>query len=62
MKDNIETVYNLLKKNEPQTPSEIADQAGLNQKTVQTILFDLKDEKDDVRMKKIGPYRLFWKI
>ena len=51
MKNNIETVYRLLKRTEPRTPSEIAEQAGLNQKTVQTILFDLKDEKNDVKMK-----------
>lgn len=62
MKNNKDKVYKLLKKTEPQTPSEIAEQVGLNQKTVQTILFDLTNEKKDVKMKKIGRYRLFWKI
>lgn len=61
MKDNPKTVYNLLKKCEPQTPSEIADRAGLNQKTVQTILFELHMDNNDVKMKKIGRYRFFWK-
>jgi hypothetical protein len=62
MKKNKDKVYKLLKKTEPQTPNEIAEQASLNQKTVQTILFDLINEKKDVKMKKIGRYRLFWKI
>jgi len=61
MKNHAETVYNLLKKCEPQTPSEIANQAGLNPKTVQTILFELHMNNNEVKMKKIGRYRLFWR-
>lgn len=59
--NNVTLVYNLLKKTEPQTPSQIAEKAKLNQKTVQTILLELATIKNDVKMKKIGRYRLFWK-
>lgn len=47
---------------EPQTPNEIAKTLKLNQKTVQMALFQLINEKKDIRMKKIGHARLFWKI
>ena len=59
--NNVTLVYNLLKTTEPQTPNQIAEKAKLNQKTVQTILLELTSIRDDVKMKKIGRYRLFWK-
>lgn len=59
--ETIERVYNALKNTEPQTPNEIAKALGLNQKTVQSILLELAHTKDDVKWKKIGRYRLFWK-
>ena len=58
---NIDTVFNLLKTCEPKTPNEIAEQANLNQKTVQTILLDLANSNKYVKMKKVGRFRLFWK-
>lgn len=61
-KSNSNLVFSLLKICEPQTPNEIAEQAKLNQKTVQTILFELFTTNDNVKMKKIGRYRLFWKL
>jgi predicted transcriptional regulator len=60
--DNATIVYDLLKNTEPQTPSQIANKASLNQKTVQTILLELVATNNNVKMKKIGRYRLFWKI
>lgn len=60
-KKNIDLVFNLLKTCEPQTPNEIAEKANLNQKTVQTILLDLANTNDNVKMKKIGRFRIFWK-
>ncbi len=59
---NIDLVLSLLKTCEPQTPNEIAIQSKLNQKTVQTILLDLANSNDKVKMKKIGRFRIFWKI
>lgn len=59
--ETIERVYKGLKNTEPQTPYEIAKILGLNQKTVQTILLELVNTKKDVKWKKIGRYRLFWK-
>lgn len=59
--ETIKRVYKALKNTEPQTPSEIAKNLGLNQKTVQSILLELTNVKDDVKWKKIGRYRLFWK-
>jgi len=50
---NVDLVYNLLKKTEPQTPNQIAEQANLNQKTVQTILLELVNTNENVKMKKI---------
>lgn len=58
---NIDIVFNLLKTCEPRTPNEIAEQANLNQKTVQTILLDLANSNKYVKMKKVGRFRLFWK-
>jgi DNA-binding IclR family transcriptional regulator len=46
---------------EPCTPNEIAVKLGMNQKTAQTVLMDLA-HADKVRMKKIGRYRIFWKV
>ena len=54
-------VYKLLKKTEPQTPYQIAKKANLNQKAVQTILLELAMTNENVKMKKIGRYRLFWR-
>lgn len=54
-------IYESLKKCEPQTPNEIANALGLNQKTVQSILLELAYTKTDVNLKKIGRYRLFWR-
>jgi predicted transcriptional regulator len=58
---NIDLVFSLLKTCEPQTPNEIAEKANLNQKTVQTILLDLANSNNKVKMKKIGRFRIFWK-
>jgi len=59
--ETIEKVYGALKNSEPQTPNEIAKSLSLNQKTVQSILLELVMTKDDVKYKKIGRYRIFWK-
>ncbi len=59
--DGAKKVYSTLKKTEPLTPTEIAELVNLNHKTVQSILLDLIATKKDVKMKKIGRYRLFWK-
>ena len=59
--ENINLVFNLLKITEPQTPNQVAEKANLTQKTVQTILLELANINDDVKMKKIGRYRLFWR-
>ena len=58
--DTIRKVFDALKKTEPQTPNEIADALGLNQKTVQSILLELTLKNNTVRWKKIGRYRIFW--
>ena len=42
--------------------NEIADSLGLNQKTVQSVLLELALNNDKVECKKIGRYRVFWKI
>lgn len=60
--ETIEKVYNALKNIEPQTPNEIANALGLNQKTVQSILLELVNIRSDVKWKKIGRYRIFWKV
>jgi predicted ArsR family transcriptional regulator len=60
-KEVIERVYAALKNCEPQTPNEIAQDVKLNQKTVQIALMELANTENDVRWKKVGRYRLFWK-
>ena len=57
----IERVYGALKNTEPQTPNEIAKTLKLNQKTVQSVLLELVNTRSEVRWKKIGRYRIFWK-
>jgi hypothetical protein len=47
---------------EPETPNEIADRIQLNQKTVQGALLELVNAKKNIKWKKIGRYRLFWKV
>ena len=59
--ETIGKVYKALKNSEPQTPNEIAVSLGLNQKTAQSILLELAMTKDEVKYKKIGRYRIFWK-
>lgn len=59
--ETIQRVYSELK-SEPQTPNEIAKALGLNQKTAQSALLELVSTKKDVGWKKIGRYRVFWKI
>ena len=58
--ETLQKVYNVLR-SEPQTPNEIADKIGLNQKTVQSALLELATTKKNVKWKKVGRYRLFWK-
>jgi len=60
--EKIQLVYDTLKITEPQTPNEIALTLEMNQKTVQSILLELMSTTDDVRWKKIGRYRIFWKV
>ena len=59
--DNLKKVYNALK-DEPQTPNEIAHKINLNQKTVQGALLELVNTKKNIKWKKIGRYRIFWKV
>jgi len=59
--ETLEKVYDALA-SEPQTPNEIANKIDLNQKTVQGALLELVNTKVNVRWKKIGRYRLFWKV
>jgi len=59
--DTMQIVYKALT-SEPQTPNEIAKIIKLNQKTVQMALFQIMSENDDVKMKKVGRFRIFWKI
>ena len=54
--DNFNLVHSLLKTCEPQTPNEIAEQANLNQKTVQTILFELAATNKEVKSKLLELY------
>lgn len=58
--ETLQKVYNVLR-SEPQTPNEIADKISLNQKTVQSALLELANTKKNVKWKKVGRYRLFWK-
>ncbi len=59
--ETIKKVENALK-DEPQTPNEVANRLGLNQKTVQSILLELALNNSKVKWKKIGRVRVFWKI
>ena len=59
--DTLRQVYSALK-DEPQTPNEIADKINLNQKTVQGALLELVNTKKNIKWKKIGRYRIFWKV
>lgn len=54
-------IFNALS-NRPQTPNEIAKTLEINQKTVQSILLELVNTNNEVQWKKIGRYRVFWKI
>ena len=60
--ETIDRIYNALKNNDPQTPNEIANTLRLNQKTVQSALLELANTRKDVRWKKIGRIRIFWKV
>lgn len=60
--ETIKKVFDALKNAEPQTPNEIANAVGLNQKTVQSILLELALSNSKVKWKKIGRYRVFWKV
>lgn len=59
--ETIERIYGDLKNSEPKTPYEIAKALGINKKTAQSVLLELVLIKNDVKMKKIGRYRVFWK-
>jgi predicted Rossmann fold nucleotide-binding protein DprA/Smf involved in DNA uptake len=59
--DTLRKVYNALN-DEPKTPNEIADNIDLNQKTVQSALLELANTKKNIKWKKVGRYRLFWKV
>ena len=59
--DTLRKVYIALN-DEPQTPNEIADKINLNQKTVQGELLELVNTKKNIKWKKIGRYRIFWKV
>jgi predicted ArsR family transcriptional regulator len=59
--ETIKRIYEALKNSEPQTPYEIAKALGINQKTAQSVLLELVLNRKDVKMKKIGRYRMFWK-
>jgi hypothetical protein len=43
-------------------PLTAAYKIDLNQKTVQGALLELINTKKNIRWKKIGRYRLFWKV
>jgi predicted transcriptional regulator len=59
--DTLRKVYIALN-DVPQTPNEIADKINLNQKTVQGALLELVNTKKNIKWKKIGRYRIFWKV
>jgi len=59
--ETLQKVYEALA-SEPQTPNEIANKIDLHQKTVQGALLELVNTKKNIRWKKIGRYRLFWKV
>lgn len=58
----LEKIYGALTMCEPQTPNEIAKAMALNPETVQSTLLELANTRKDVKWKKIGRYRLFWKV
>ena len=58
--ETINRIYKALR-SDPQTPNEIALDLKLHQKTVQSSLLELANTKNDVKWKKIGRYRVFWK-
>jgi predicted ArsR family transcriptional regulator len=59
--ETIKRIYEALKNSEPQTPNEIAKALRINQKTAQSVLLELALTRNDVKLKKIGRYRIFWK-
>ena len=59
--DTLRKVYSVLN-DEPQTPNEIAEKINLNQKTVQGALLEIVNTKKNIKWKKIGRYRIFWKV
>jgi len=59
--ETLEKVYDALTF-EPQTPNEISDKIDLHQKTVQGALLELINTRKNIRWKKIGRYRLFWRV
>jgi len=59
--DKIDQVYKALKNCNPQTPNEIALALNFSQKTVQSILLELASTRKDVRWRRIGHIRIFWK-
>ncbi|MFY9799393.1 MAG: hypothetical protein WAJ93_27210 [Candidatus Nitrosopolaris sp.] len=59
--ETLEKVYDALTF-EPQTPNEIADKIDLHQKTVQGAVLELINTRRNIRWKKIGRYRLFWRV
>jgi hypothetical protein len=47
---------------EPKTPNEIAVELNINQRTAQSVLFQLALSKSDViGYKKVGRIHLFWR-
>lgn len=58
--ETLSNVYDALD-DEPRTPNEIATRLGRDQKTVQGALLELVATKSDVKWKKIGRLRVFWK-
>lgn len=59
--ETVKRIYEALKNCEPQTPYEIAKALKINQKTAQSVLLEMVLTRKDVKMKKIGRYRVFWK-
>jgi hypothetical protein len=45
----VEEAYEALKNGEPQTPNEITEVIGMNQKTIQIALMKLVSTKPDVK-------------
>jgi predicted ArsR family transcriptional regulator len=60
--ETVKRIYEALKNSEPQTPYEIAKTLGINQKTAQSVLLEMVLTRKNVRLKKIGRYRIFWKV